>query len=186
MTMNIHPTPISSHAAFVAGGTMASSLQARALSSSSAEQGDNDEAGLQALLELPARHVSGLPAPMALRLRVPGAPVPVVVWTGEIAAQARAAVPVLADSVVFDGGELDAIVMAAEADRLWHVEFLGLCFEKWRRPDVPVREAELLAGANPDTAESWSFGRVLRRLGVALEAVAYDVQPSARPLHAAA
>ncbi|HET8938941.1 MAG TPA: hypothetical protein VFN67_36105 [Polyangiales bacterium] len=139
---------------------------------------------LQELLALPARLVSGLPVPVCLELRVPGAPVPVVLWSG-VAGQ-RENAPVLADTIVFDGGELEAILPACEADRLWHADFLGLCFEKWRRPDVPVRAAELLGGANPDPEAGWTLGRVLARLGIELEAIELGVEPIARPLHAAA
>jgi len=160
MTMNTMPTPISSHAAFAAGGS-------------------HD----QAVLSMPARLVAGLPVPMTLRLRVPGAPVPVCIWTGDAA---HGAAPVLADTIVFQAAELDALVVATEADRIWHREFLGLCFEKWRRPDQRLREAELLAGANPDTEVSWSLERVLKRLGVELEAVELEAAPIVRPLHAAA
>jgi hypothetical protein len=119
-----------------------------------------------------------------LQLRVPGSPVPVVLWTGQ--QQRRESAPVLADIVVFDGAELDAIVTACEADRLWHSDFLGLCFEKWRTPNVPVRAAELLAGANAEPDAGWSLGRVLTRLGIEVETIEIDVEPVARPLHAAA
>jgi hypothetical protein len=119
-----------------------------------------------------------------MELRVPGAPVPVVFWTG-VAAQ-RENAPVLADTIVFDGAEIEALLPACEADRLWHADFLGLCFEKWRRPEVPVRAAELLAGANAEPDAGWTLGRVFSRLGIELEAIQLDVEPIARPLHAAA
>jgi hypothetical protein len=93
---------------------------------------------------------------------------------------------VLADAIIFDGAELESLAIAAEADRLWHAGFLGLCFEKWRRPEVPVRTAELLCGANPDPTSHWSLGQVLSRLGVVLESMDFGCEPEARPLHAAA
>lgn len=150
-----------------------------------AASGLDRRAELQELLAMPARLVSGLPVPVCLHLRVPGSPVPVVLWTGSHAAR-RASTPVLADVIVFDGAELDALVTATEADRLWHADFLGLCFEKWRTPDVPVRAAELLGGANAEPDAGWSLGRVLSRLGLEVEACELDVEPVARPLHAAA
>lgn len=133
---------------------------------------------------MPARLVSGMPVPVSLQLRVPGAPVAVVLWSG--AQQLREVTPVLADMIVFDGSELEAMVSAVEADRLWHSDFLGLCFEKWRRPDVPVRAAELLAGANAEADAGWTLGRVLARLGIEVETIELDSEPIARPLHAAA
>lgn len=141
-------------------------------------------AELQELLAVPARLVSGLPVPVCLRLNVPGAPVPVVLWSG--LAEQRGVTPVLADTIVFDGGELDAMLPACEADRLWHADFLGKCFEKWRRPEVPVHAAELLDGANAEHDAGWTLGRVFARLGIELEAIELDVAPIARPLHAAA
>jgi len=157
----------------------------RTVDSGRPSQATQQEAALQELLNMPARLLSGLPVPVCLHLRVPGAPVPVMLWTGAYAA-GRAATPVLADIIVFDGVELEALVIASEADRLWHADFLGLCFEKWRTPDVPVRAAELLGGANPEPEAGWTLGRVLARLGLEVDAVAFDAEPVARPLHAAA
>ncbi|HTU61406.1 MAG TPA: hypothetical protein VMF89_23285 [Polyangiales bacterium] len=142
-------------------------------------------AALDELLAVPARLVSALPVPVCLRLRVPGSPVPVMLWTGAYAV-GRASTPVLADIIVFDGAELEALVTASEADRLWHADFLGLCFEKWRTPDVPVRAAELLGGANQEPDAGWSLGRVFARLGIEVETFELEAEPVARPLHAAA
>jgi len=146
------------------------------------------------VLALTAQWIAELPEPMVLRLRVPGAPVPVCIWTGSrrqtpsatSAAAAPAAGPALADQIIFDRGELAALVCATQADRLWHADFLGLCFEKWRKPEVDISSDQLLAGANPDPSQVWTLERVLRRLGLELEAVEFDTTPVARPLHAAA
>lgn len=138
------------------------------------------------ILDLPARWVAELPEPLVLRLRVPGSPVPVCVWTGGWALTAPDAVPVLADTIIFDAQELAALVCAVEADRLWHADFLGLCFEKWRNPEVRVQTETLLAGANPDDSQHWRLGRVFQRLGVQLDAVELETAPIARPLHVAA
>jgi hypothetical protein len=152
-------------------------------------------AEVQELLAVPARFVSGLPMPVCLHLSVPGAPVPVMLWSGPARptqsthpanSESRGPTPVLADIVVFDGAELDAMISACESDRLWHADFLGLCFEKWRRPDVPLRAADLLAGANPEPAADWTLGRVLARLGIEVDAIELDAQPVPRPLYAAA
>lgn len=162
-----------------------SRLKADASPAASGRESGAQSAELQELLTMPARLVSGLPVPVCLHLRVPGSPVPVMLWTGAYAT-GRATTPVLADVIVFDGAELEALVVAAEADRLWHADFLGLCFEKWRTPDVPVRAAELLGGANAEPDAGWSLSRVLVRLGLEVESFELDAQPIARPLHAAA
>jgi hypothetical protein len=137
------------------------------------------------VLAMPAELMADLPVPMALRLRVPGSPVPVCIWTGG-AADLMSPLPVLADSIIFDGAELSMLVCATSADRLWRADFLGLCFEKWRQPEKRLELSELLAGANPDPSAQWSVERVLRRLGATLEAVQFDSVPVAHPLHAAA
>lgn len=164
MTMNTMPTPISSHAAYAAGVVHSQAVES--------------------VLALPARLVPSLPVPMLLRLHVPGAPVPVCVWTGTPEHAHRA--PVLADTIVFDGAELEALAIAAEADRIWHPEFLGLCFEKWRRPQERLSPQALLAGANADESVTWDLARLLRRLGVELETVDLDCPPVVGPLHVAA
>jgi hypothetical protein len=143
------------------------------------------------VLQLPARAVASLPEAITLWLHVPGAPATVCLST------ARAALEIdqrdfeqdavarlqsephqpsreLSDTIVFDGAELDALVLAAEADRLWHPEFLGLCFEKWRSGVFRVREHEVLAGANPDDSVTWTLAQVLERLGASIECVAFD------------
>ena len=94
--------------------------------------------------------------------------------------------------IAFDGAELAALVVASEADRLWHPEFLGLCFEKWRSTEFRVRDHEVLAGANPDTSVTWTLAQVLERLGATLECVVFDADVReerarvAQGLHAAA
>lgn len=140
------------------------------------------------LLGLPAELITALPEAMLLRLEVPGAPVPVCVWTGtlELGHEACSALPVLAEAIVFDGLELAALVTATSADRLWHADFLGLCFEKWRRPEVRIDVEQALAGANPDPDERWTLARIFTRLGVTLDAVELDYAPISQPLHVAA
>jgi hypothetical protein len=138
------------------------------------------------ILALPAQLVAELPEPMLLRLHVPGAPVPVCMWTGSLAAETRAALPVLADTIVFDGAELSALALATEADRLWHADFLGMCFEKWRKPETRINGAQALAGANPDPSMSFTLDRAFRRLGIEIESVEFDMSSIAAPMHAAA
>jgi hypothetical protein len=107
-------------------------------------------------------------------------------WTGSLATETRAALPVLADTIVFDGSELSALACAVEADRLWHADFLGFCFEKWRRPETRISVAQALAGANPDPSISFTLGRAFQRLGIEIESVEFDMSSIVAPLHAAA
>src|SRR5689334_5063091 len=75
----------------------------------------------QAVNELPAQLLSTLPESIQLWLDVPGAPAQVCLFSGARDPQAPA--HVLADTIVFDGAELNALVCAVEADRVWHGDF---------------------------------------------------------------
>jgi hypothetical protein len=143
-----------------------------------------DAAELSPLLELPARFLSGLPEPIRLRLKVAGAPAPIFFST----CPSSEPVPVLASTISFAGRELEALVCGIEADRLWHPEFLGFCFEKWRRPSFELSFADALSGANPDEHATFSLRRVLTRLEARVEQLEFisAVTVAQRPLHAAA
>jgi hypothetical protein len=73
--------------------------------------------------------------------------------------------------ITFDRDELRALVLGVEADRIWHREFLGFCFEKWRAPAFRVSSETALGGANPDPQIAWSTASFLRRLQARLTAV---------------
>ena len=140
-----------------------------------------------ALLELPAELVPDLPLPVTLWLVIEGAPARVVLTTGAwehgvLAYPGRS----LADVIVFGREELRALISAAEADRMWRKDLLGLCFDKWRRPDHRLSAADALAGANPDP-QRWTLARVLERLGATLERLELgDEAPEQHTLSAAA
>jgi len=121
------------------------------------------------LLDLPAELVPDLPLPVTLWLAIEGAPARVLLTTRscEDAAIERPEHS-LADVIVFDREEFRALISAAEADRIWRKDLLGMCFDKWRRPDHRLTAADALAGANPDP-QHWSLERVLERLGATLE-----------------
>jgi hypothetical protein len=121
------------------------------------------------LLNLSAEIVPDLPVPVTLWLAIEGAPARVQLTTracehgaGECPEHS------LADVIVFDREEFRALVTAVEADRMWRKDLLGLCFDKWRRPDHRLTVSDALAGANPDP-QHWSLERVLTRLGATLE-----------------
>jgi hypothetical protein len=161
---------------------MASSIPTPISSRSAATSG----ASIHPVLEMPAGLVAQLPCPVLLRISVPGSPAPVSIWTGQLPHQVLAARRVLAETIVFDAQELAALVCATEADRLWHADLLGLCFEKWRLPSFSVQAAKALAGANPDPGVAWTLQRVFQRLGIQLDAVEFDCSSLMRSLDAAA
>jgi hypothetical protein len=139
------------------------------------------------LLNLPAELVPDLPLPVTLWLAIDGAPARVQLTTRscedtDVECPQRS----LADVIVFDREEFRALISAAEADRFWRKDLLGLCFDKWRRPDHRLTAADALAGANPDP-QHWSLERVLARLGATLERLELgDESMEPRALSAAA
>jgi hypothetical protein len=152
---------------------------------------------VRAVLALPALALADLPEPITLHLHVPGAPGSVVFTTQRIpcsdpcntaAGTARTAalnatssahshVRPHADAVravlTFDRDELRALVLGVEADRIWHREFLGFCFEKWRAPAFRLTAELALGGANRDCQASWSCERFLQRLQARLCSVEF-------------
>lgn len=124
---------------------------------------------LEEVLALPARLVPDLPLPITLWLAIEGAPARVQLTTCERAGPERSGES-LADVIAFDREELRALLVAVQADRIWRKDLLGLCFDKWRRPDHRLTLRDALAGANPDESD-WTLARVLARLGATVEAV---------------
>lgn len=128
------------------------------------------------LLELPAQLVPDLPLGFTLTLEIDGAPARVQLST-ELHLDAGDS---LAEVIMFDREELRALIVATQADRMWRKDLLGVCFDKWRKPDHRLTLEAALAGANPDRAEaSGSFARVLARLGATVVSIelADDVAP---------
>jgi hypothetical protein len=68
----------------------------------------------------------------------------------------------------FDGDELRALAIAAQAERVWGTDLKGFCLRKLHEPDFRVTEPIALAGAQPDAAPLWSLGEVLRWLELEL------------------
>jgi hypothetical protein len=127
---------------------------------------------VRALLDLPALVLAELPEPIVLHVHVPGAPGSVLLTTRSIpnsdaSTDSRAGRAI----ITFDRDELRALVLGVEADRIWHREFLGFCFEKWRAPAFRVSSEAALGGANPDPQIAWSSASFLRRLQARLTAV---------------
>jgi hypothetical protein len=142
---------------------------------------------VQALLDLPALMLAELPEPIALHLQVPGAPGSVLLTTrsSQSPDAPSAHVPAASAIIKFDRDELRALVLGVEADRIWHREFLGFCFEKWRAPLFRVSSEIALGGANPDLQAAWSSARFLRRLQARLSAVEFvDDMLAAENAHA--
>jgi hypothetical protein len=120
------------------------------------------------LLSLPARLVPDLPMAFTLSLAVEGAPAQLQLST-ELHLDAGDS---LAEVIVFDREEMRALFLSVEADRVWRKDLLGVCFDKWRKPEHRLTLEHALAGANPDEQErDWTLGRVLARLGARVESI---------------
>jgi hypothetical protein len=120
------------------------------------------------LLSLPARLVPDLPLAFTLSLAVEGAPARLQLTT-ELHLDAGDS---LAEVIVFDREEMRSLFIAVEADRVWRKDLLGVCFDKWRKPEHRLTLERVLAGANPDEQErDWTLGRVLARLGATVESI---------------
>jgi hypothetical protein len=165
---------------------------------------DSMDSRVRAVLALPALALADLPEPIALHLRVAGAPGSVLFTTQRIpcsdprsassTASTGSASPTGIGAlnttstqhshathhahaaraiIAFDRDELRALVLGVEADRIWHREFLGFCFEKWRAPTFRLSVEQALGGANRDCQAAWSSARFLRRLQAQLSAVEF-------------
>jgi hypothetical protein len=139
---------------------------------------------LHELIELPARLIPDLPLGFTLTLEIEGAPAQVQFST-ELHLDAGDS---LADVIVFDREELRALIVATQSDRFWRKDLLGVCFDKWRKPEHRLSLEAALAGANADAAEaSGSLGRVLARLGATVVSIelADDIAPMGQMSRAA-
>lgn len=112
------------------------------------------------VLSVPAALIAELPLPPSLGLHVPGIPglVRVELDPAEADASRREG------ALVLDREEWRALVVGAEADRLWPDDLVTLCRRKIREPGFRIDPEVALAGAQPDLRESWSVGRVLARV----------------------
>lgn len=116
------------------------------------------------LRAFPARLLGTLPCPTTLRLRVPGVDRVVAVATSADRVDNERA----SGAVVFDVLEWNAIVVAAEADRLWPADLREICGRKTSGPSVVLDAERALAGARVGASPEWSLGRVLDRVGAQL------------------
>lgn len=120
-----------------------------------------------ALLELPARMIGDLPVPVRLRLRAADGAT-FLVTPGSSSSEGD-------EGIVLDRDEWAAVVLAAEADRLWPADLVHAL----RRRGAAGRLSQegLLDGvgfeqASRDLPEAGlTVGRVLRRIGARLERV---------------
>lgn len=110
-------------------------------------------------LDLPGALLPELPLPPTLALRVPG--VAGLVRVVPAAAEGSSS----AAEVVLDADEWRAVVLGAEADRLFSAGFTALCARKRSEPRWRIGPEVALDGARPDPRERWSAARVLERIG---------------------
>ncbi len=118
-------------------------------------------------LELPADLLAELPLPPKLALHVPGVP-------GIVRVLLDAEGEGEPGALTFDAEEWRAIVLGAQADRLWPSTFVALCARKRDEPAWRIDAEMALAGAQPDPRQRFSVARVLSRLGAQVLAIEVD------------
>ena len=124
------------------------------------------------MLALPARHVTELPLETRFILEGHGF-AHEIVWTTQAAARSSGR------QLVFAASEVQALVTAVQAERLWSSDVKGYCLRKLHDPSFEVTTGLALGGAQPDTKSAWSLGQVLRWLDLDLVAVEVGDAPSA-------
>ena len=138
------------------------------------------DAGQRAeLLELPAASLNGLP--VGVRIIAQGLGIAHL-----IRFDSRSGLEPTA-GINFDGEELRAIAIGAQAERLWPADFKGFCLRKLHDPSFRVTLGLALDGAQPEAATPWSLERVLRWLELELcDAELGDERPEVADVTAAA
>ena len=124
------------------------------------------------MLALPAQHVTELPLETRFILEGHGF-AHEIVWTTQAAARSSGR------QLVFAASEVQALVTAVQAERLWSSDVKGYCLRKLHDPSFEVTTGLALGGAQPDTKSAWSLGQVLRWLDLDLVAVEVGDAPSA-------
>lgn len=127
---------------------------------------------LAEVLALPAQHVTELPLETRFILEGHGF-AHEIVWTTQAAARSSGR------QLVFAASEVQALVTAVQAERLWSSDVKGYCLRKLHDPSFEVTTGLALGGAQPDTKSAWSLGQVLRWLDLDLVAVEVGDAPSA-------
>ncbi len=112
------------------------------------------------LLELPAQHLAGLPIPVRIHLQDSAIAHEIQWISGPVATPSEA--------LVFDAGEVRALAVGVQAERLWPADFRGFCLRKRLDPSFRVTDGLALAGAQPEAGPAWALGRVLRWLELEL------------------
>lgn len=121
---------------------------------------------LEELRQFPAALLDRLPAPVELRLRVPGHEGPVRVTARRERDE---------EGIVFDHAEWNALVVAAESDRMWAADMRDVCANKARMAGWSLDLEHALAGARADAPRNWTVGAVLTRIGAELTGLNHDV-----------
>jgi hypothetical protein len=96
-------------------------------------------------------------------------------WSGALAVASsfeRAARERQSGAIVLDPAEWNAIVVAAESDRLWPAD-LRAALDAKRMRHLELDESRLLARAKPDAPRDWSVAEVAARIGAQLVDVSF-------------
>jgi hypothetical protein len=139
----------------------------------------------QDLLTFPARYLTELPVKVRILVQCAGLHREIELCSGPVeahkAAEAnpRAAVR---RTLTFEGGELRALALGAEAERLFPADVKGYCLLKLHDPFFVVTETLTLGGVEPVPDPGWSLARVLAALDLELRSAEIEDETRVVPV----
>jgi hypothetical protein len=131
---------------------------------------------VQELLAFPARYLAELPVKVRIRVQYAGLPREIELCSG-------GPVKVRRGTLRFDGSELRAIALGAEAERLFPADMKGYCLLKLHDPAFQVTDELTLGGVAPIDDPGWSLARVLAALDLELRSA--EIEGDTSDQHAA-
>ncbi|HMI94621.1 MAG TPA: hypothetical protein VK509_24775 [Polyangiales bacterium] len=108
------------------------------------------------LLAFPARYLAELPIKVRIRVQYTGLHREIELCSGPVEARRG--------TLRFEGSELRALALGAEAGRLFPADVKGYCLLKLHDPAFEVSEQLTLGGVAPVEDPGWTLARVLNAL----------------------
>jgi hypothetical protein len=141
---------------------------------------------LQELLAFPARYLPELPVKVRIRVQCRGLHREIELCSGRSDDRREAGVQPRAGqrTLSFEGNELRALALGAEAERLFPADVKGYCLLKLHDPAFEVTEELTLGGVEPVPDPGWSLARVLAALDLELRSA--EIEDDTRALVPAA
>jgi hypothetical protein len=136
---------------------------------------------VQELLAFPARYLAELPVKVRIRVQCAGLHREIELYSGHAEGRQSGVVNPSARAKAalrFHDGELRALALGAEAERLFPADVKGYCLLKLHDPAFEVTEELTLGGVEPIPAPGWSLARVLAALDLELRSAEVECDTS--------